>query len=433
MASPTSAVSPGPNFRQLLQPAVIVGALGYFVDIYDLILFSLVRVPSLKALGFTGELGTGLGIILQNLQMVGMLVGGIIFGVLGDRLGRVTVLFGSILLYSVANIANGFVHSVEAYAVWRFIAGVGLAGELGGSITLVAEVLPKESRAYGTTIVATVGVFGAVVGGLVADLVSWRTAFFIGGGLGLALLGLRLGVAESGMFQQVKGDAGVARGKFFALFTNWARCKKYLCCILIGLPSWFVIGVLVSLAPEFSRAVGVRGEITTAARAVAFAYLGLTVGDFASGWLSQRLGSRKKVVRGFLLLTLVASAAYLLVRGESVAGFYSLVFLLGLGVGYWAVFVTVGAEQFGTNIRATVATTVPNFVRGALVPISTVFAWGKTWLAARMGAAPADPPPPNATLGSAALVGAVCIGIALWALRGLEETHGKNLDYNEPL
>ncbi len=433
MASSSSAVSPGPNFRQLFQPAVIVGALGYFVDIYDLILFSLVRVPSLRELGFTGEQLTSTGLHLMNLQMIGMLAGGILFGVLGDRLGRVTVLFSSILLYSVANIASGFVHSLGAYEVWRLIAGIGLAGELGGSITLVSEVLPKESRAYGTTIVATVGVFGAVVGGLVADLVHWRTAYFIGGGLGLALLALRLGVAESGMFRQMRGDVAVTRGNFFALFTNRARFLKYARCILIGLPSWFVIGVLVSLAPEFSRAVGVSGEITTAARAVAVAYLGLTFGDLASGWLSQRLGSRKKIVRAFLLLTLVASAAYLLVRGESVAVFYGLVFLLGLGVGYWAVFVTVGAEQFGTNIRATVATTVPNFVRGALVPISAAFIWGKTWLAGLMGAAPTDPIPHNATLGSAALVGAVCIAIALWALHGLEETHGKELDYLEPL
>jgi putative MFS transporter len=431
-------VPPRFNLREILQPAVIVGALGYFVDIYDLILFSIVRTASLRDLGFTGDELTTHGIRLLNLQMIGMLVGGITFGVLGDRLGRVTVLFSSILLYSTANIANGFVHTIGAYEVWRFIAGVGLAGELGGSIALVSEVLSKETRGYGTTIVATVGVFGAVVGGLVADLVHWRTAYFIGGGLGLALLALRLGVAESGMFRQMKTGAtpgaapSVAHGNFLALFTSWTRFQKYARCILIGLPSWFVIGVLVTLAPEFAKALGVQGEIKSAARAVAFAYLGLTFGDFASGWLSQQLGSRKKIVGGFLLLTTAAVAAYLLVRGESVPVFYGLIFVLGLGVGYWAVFVSVGAEQFGTNLRATVATTVPNFVRGALVPITLAFTWGKTWLAARMGAAPTDPIPANATLGSAALVGAVCLAIAFWALHGLEETHGKDLDYLEP-
>ena len=417
MARPSPAVSPGFPFRQILQPAVIVGALGYFVDIYDLILFSIVRKTSLADLGLVGDqLLMSQGLYLLNLQMVGMLVGGIIFGVLGDRLGRVTVLFSSILLYSVANLANGFVHSVEAYAVWRFIAGVGLAGELGGSITLVSEVLTKETRAYGTTMVATIGVFGAVVGGLVADLVSWRTAFFIGGGLGLALLVLRMSVAESGMFRHMQTSAGVARGNFIALFTNWTRFGKYLRCILIGLPTWFVIGVLVTLAPEFAAALGVMGPIK-AAYAVSFAYLGITVGDLASGLLSQQLGSRKKVVRGFLLLTLAGIGAYLLVRGESAAVFYGLVFLLGLGVGYWVVFVTIGAEQFGTNIRATVATTVPNFVRGSLVPVTVAF----TWCKAQVGILP-----------GAAVVGGACIAIALAALHGLQETHGKDLDYLEP-
>lgn len=419
MASPSPAVSSGSTLRQVLQPAVIVGALGYFVDIYDLLLFNIVRVASLKDFGLPPEKVTDQGIHLLNLQMIGMLVGGVAFGVAGDRLGRVTVLFGSILLYSVANIANGFVQSVEAYGVWRFIAGIGLAGELGGSITLVSEVITKEMRGYGTTIVASVGVFGAVVGGLVADLVHWRTAFFIGGGLGLALLALRISVAESGMFNQVKADTGVSRGNFLALFTDWGRFQKYARCILIGLPCWFVIGVLVALAPEFAKALGVTGEVKTG-YAIAAAYLGLTAGDLASGLFSQWLRSRKKIVFGFLLLTALACAAYLLTRGQSTAVFYALIFLLGLGVGYWAVFVSIGAEQFGTNIRATVATTVPNFIRATTVPITLGFKYCRDQLA--LGA-----------VGAAALVGVACIAIALCALSGLEETHGKNLDYTEPL
>src|SRR5882757_3127106 len=231
--------------RQILKPAVIVGALGYFVDVYDLILFAILRVPSLKDMGFSGDLLVSHGILLLNLQMFGMLVGGIFFGILGDRVGRVALLFGSILLYSIANIANGFVHSIEAYAVWRFIAGFGLAGELGGGITLVTEVLSKELRGYGTTIVSTVGVFGAVIGGLVAQKVDWRTAYFIGGGLGLVLLVLRLSVAESGMFKQLRvAPAHVSRGDFFTLFTNARRFMKYVRCILIGLPLWCIVGVL---------------------------------------------------------------------------------------------------------------------------------------------------------------------------------------------
>jgi MFS family permease len=422
------------TLREILKPAVIVGALGYFVDVYDLILFAIVRGASLKDLGLSGDQILERGIFLFNFQMAGMLVGGIAFGILGDRLGRVVLLFGSILLYSVANIANGFVHSVEAYAVWRFIAGFGLAGELGGGITLVSEILSKEARGYGTMIVATVGVFGAVVGGLVAGLVHWRTAYFIGGGLGLILLVLRMSVAESGMFKQLRlaatksdkggtGPAQVARGDFLSLFTNWKRFAKYLRCILIGVPLWFVIGILVTFSPEISKALQIQGAID-AAHAVAFAYLGITFGGFASGFFSQQLRSRKKIVFAFILFTLVAMAAYFFCAGFSAATFYLVILFLGFGVGYWAVFVTIAAEQFGTNIRATVATTVPNFIRGSVVPLTLAFNFLKS---CKIGGTPVG------VVASAAIVGMICILTALWALRGLDETYGKDLDYIEPV
>ncbi|HXE41928.1 MAG TPA: MFS transporter, partial [Candidatus Baltobacteraceae bacterium] len=288
--------------RQILAPAVIVGALGYFVDVYDLILFSIVRKASLLDLGIPDDQLLPVGIHLLNLQMLGMLVGGIAFGILGDKLGRVVLLFGSILLYSAANIANGFVHSIEAYGFWRFVAGFGLAGELGGGITLVTEVLSKETRAYGTMIVASVGVFGAVVGGLVADLVHWRNAYFVGGGLGLLLLILRVSVAESGMFKQMRSQEKIQRGNFLCLFTNWNRFGKYLRCILIGLPLWFVIGILVTFSPEIGKALQINGEIN-AAHAVAFAYVGITLGGFASGFFSQQLRSRKKIIFAFIIFT----------------------------------------------------------------------------------------------------------------------------------
>jgi MFS family permease len=322
------------------------------------------------------------------------------------------------LLYSIANIANGFVHSVESYAVWRFIAGFGLAGELGGGITLVTEVLSKESRGYGTMIVSTVGVFGAVIGGLVAGLVHWQYAYFIGGGLGLMLLILRMSVAESGMFKHLQHQSShAARGNILCLFSNWKRFAKYLRCILIGVPLWFVIGILVTFSPELAKALKIQGEIDTA-HAVAFAYLGITFGGFASGFFSQQLQSRKKIVFAFITFTLAAIAAYFGSVGFSAATFYLVIHFLGFGVGYWAVFVTIAAEQFGTNIRATVATTVPNFVRGTVVPLTASF----RYFSPKIGVAP-----------SAALIGTVCILIAFWALRGLEETHGKDLDYTEPM
>jgi MFS transporter, putative metabolite:H+ symporter len=413
-----SAPLPSAGFRSVLVPAVIVGALGYFVDIYDLILFSIVRVASLKELGVTGDALTTKGLFLINTQMYGMLLGGILWGVLGDRRGRVVLLFGSILMYSAANLANAFVHSVEAYAVWRFIAGVGLAGELGGSITLVSEVLSKESRGYGTMVVATVGVFGAVVAALIGERFDWRTCYIIGGVLGFALLFLRFGVLESGMFRKVQTapSEGLARGSFFSLFTNARRFRKYLCCILIGLPTWYVVGVLVTFSPEFSRALGVQGDIK-AGSAVMLCYLGITLGDFLSGAGSQWVRSRRKVVGAFLLAALAVIVVYFRAMGISAQGFYSIIFFLGVTMGYWAVFVTIGAEQFGTNLRATVATTVPNFARGALPLITLSFSAAR---ATSLG-----------LLGGGLLVGVVCIAVALLALWGLEETYGKDLDYVE--
>jgi MFS family permease len=413
-----------PVAREILKPAVIVGALGYFVDVYDLILFAIVRRASLQDLGFSGDQVLAQGLHLLNLQMLGMLLGGIAFGILGDRLGRLTVLFGSILLYSVANIANGFVHSVEAYGLCRFIAGFGLAGELGASITLVSEVLSKEARGYGTMLVAAVGVFGAVIAGLVADQVKWQTAYFIGGGLGLILLVLRVSVAESGMFKQIKkSSAQVSRGNFLCLFTNWKRFLKYLRCILIGLPNWFAIGILITISPEIAKALQIKGEIN-AAHAIAFAYTGITFGGFASGFFSQQLRSRKKIVFAFILFTFAAMVAYFLAVGQPAATFYFIMLVLGVGVGYWAGFVAIAAEQFGTNIRATVATTVPNFIRGSVVLLNYAFNFLKSH---NIGGVPIG------IVNSAAIVGTACILIALWALRGLDETHGKDLDYIEPV
>ena len=408
---------PASPLRQILHPAVIVGALGYFVDVYDLILFSIVRGASLKGLGVPPDEILSKGVLLLNWQMGGMLAGGIFFGMLGDRFGRVALLFGSILLYSIANIANGFVHSIEAYALWRFIAGFGLAGELGGGITLVTEILPKELRGYGTAIVSSVGVFGAVIGGLVAQKVAWQHAYFIGGGLGLVLLVMRMSVAESKIFEQLRaGETNISRGNFLTLFTSTGRFTKYVRCILVGIPLWCVVGVLITFSPEISRALNVQGEIKPA-QAIAFTYLGITFGGYASGHLSQALRSRRKVLLAFLVFTALAIVAYFCCGGLSSGTFYLVILLTGFGAGYWTIFITIAAEQFGTNIRATVATTVPNFVRGATVPLTLAFNEMK---------------PHTGVIRSAAIVSAVSIFIAIWAVLGMEETHGKDLDYIEP-
>ena len=405
------------NKTKLLNAAVLVASLGYFVDIYDLLLFSIVRVPSLQSLGLSGQDITDNGIFLLNVQMIGLLVGGIFWGILGDKRGRLSVLFGSIFMYSIANIANGFVDTVEAYAFWRFIAGFGLAGELGAGITLVAEIMPKEKRGYATTIVAAVGVSGAVVAYFIAQYFDWRTSFFIGGGLGLSLLLLRFGVAESGMFGKANTHHHTSRGNFFALFTNKDRFVKYLRCIVIGVPLWFVVGILITLSPEFGKVLGVQGNVN-AGVAVACCYAGLVLGDIASGLLSQLLKSRIKVIYTYLFLSIISISAYFMLHNISLFAFYAICMFLGFSVGYWVIFMTIATEQFGTNIRATVTTTVPNFVRGAVVPLSLLFQYLKGVL--------------NGSLIQAGIVVAILsLGLAFWALHKMEETFTKDLDYLE--
>lgn len=395
--------------------AVLVAALGYFVDIYDLILFSIVRVTSLRSLGVSEDQILSQGVLLLNMQMGGMLVGGIIWGILGDKRGRLSVLFGSIIMYSAANIANGFVSSVPMYAVMRFVAGVGLAGELGAGITLVSEIMSVHTRGYGTMAVATVGIFGAVVASLVGDYFDWRVAYFVGGGMGIALLVLRIGVAESGMFEGVRRAAHVTRGNFLSLLTSPKTRGKYLRVVLIGVPIWYVVGILVTFSPEFGSAMNMP-VLPSAGRAVLFAYVGLAIGDFSSGTLSQVLKSRNRVVELFLAMTAVCIAVYFAVAHVSLGLFYAVCLLMGIAAGYWAVFVTIASEQFGTNIRATATTTAPNFVRGSVVLLTLAFQAMRPAVGIR---------------GSAMIVGAVALGVAYLSLRGLEESYGTDLDYLE--
>lgn len=344
--------------------AVVVAALGYFVDIYDLLLFSIIRVPSLFSMGLSKEQITadGEGIIMW--QMGGLLLGGIIWGVMGDKKGRLSVLFGSILLYSLANIANGFVENVQQYKLIRFIAGLGLAGELGAGITLVSELIAKEKRGVATSLVAGIGLTGAVVAFIIKENFHWRTCYFIGGGLGLILLVLRISVFESGMFNQVK-KMGVQRGNFFMLFTNAARLKKYLLNILIGLPTWFVIGVLVTFSGEFGETMGITEKIDPG-KAIMYAYAAISIGDILIGFLSQWLRSRKKALFIFYGITAIFMVLFFTAQNGTTERMYWICAGLGFGTGFWAIFVTMAAEQFGTNLRATAATTIPNMVRGML-------------------------------------------------------------------
>ncbi len=398
---------------------IMVAALGYFVDIYDLILFQVVKEASLIDLGISDEiLRKNYKIELFNWQMSGMLLGGLIWGILGDKLGRLKTLFGSILLYSLANIANAYVWNIPSYATVRFIAGLGLAGELGAGITLISEVMHKDKRGYGTMIMVTFGALGAVFAYLVAEsFSSWKSAYWVGGIMGLALLALRVGTMESDLFKAGKHEKN--RGNFFLLFQSKARLLRYLACIGMGLPVWYVVGVLIALIDShFSTALNFPDSIQVG-KAIMFVYLGLSAGDLLAGLLSQWFKSRLKVVLAYLIFAALVSGLYLSgIHSNNTSLIYGICGLLGISTGYWALFVTISAEQFGTNIRATVANTVPNFVRGAVVPITLLFKFlaESPWLG---------------SIGSAILVGILCIGLAAISTLYLKESFGKDLDFSE--
>ncbi len=412
---------------------VIVAALGYFVDIYDLLLFSIIRVKSLKSLGLTDALIDTEGKFIISIQMYGLLIGGILWGMMGDKKGRLSVLFGSIVLYSLANIANGFVHTVNEYALARFIAGVGLAGELGAGITLVSELISKENRGKATSIVAGVGLTGAIAAyfvahsfdwmdtggnnwaqGIIDAHYDWRICYFIGGFLGLMLLLMRVSVFESGMYKNVK-NSNVQKGNFLMFFNNGKRFKKYLMAILVGLPTWYVIGILITFSKEFAERFGIS-EPVDPGKAIMLAYVGISIGDLLIGFLSNWLGSRKKALYMFYALTVISICMYFFQQGGTATGMYAICMLMGFSTGFWALFVTMAAEHFGTNLRATAATTVPNMVRGSLPIIILLFNGLQ---------------PSFSYINAAAITGVIVMSISIFAVFMTEETFGKDLDFME--
>lgn len=402
------------DLQRAARLAILVAALGYFVDIYDMVIFSVVRAQSLEAIGVPASERMAAGVHLLNMQMLGMLVGGILWGVLGDRRGRLSVLFGSIFLYSAANLANGFVQTLEQYSALRVLAGIGLAGELGAGITLVSELMSKEHRGYGTTLVATNGVMGAIAAALVGSRLDWRTAYMVGGGLGFLLLCLRLSVHEPRLFTALK-ERAVQRGNFLRLLKPGPSARRYLSVVLVGVPIWFVIGVLITFSPEFGKAMGMK-EVPLVAHAVLVGNVGTVLGDLGSGLFSQFTRSRKRSVALFLLLGVLGTAALFTVGSTSLWAFYACCGVLGFSAGYMAVLVTIAAEQFGTNLRATAATTVPNFIRGSTVLLTSGLQLATPSLGLR---------------GAALCVGGVALVAAFAALRGIDETFGRDLDFLE--
>ena len=409
------------KIRHLFCLPVIVAALGYFVDIYDLLLFGIVRVPSLTSMGIEPD---SAGILIFNWQMFGLVLGGVLWGVLGDKKGRLSVLFGSIIVYSLANIACGFLPQIDfmdkttAYAALRFIAGIGLAGELGAGITLVAESLPKELRAIGTSLVAGFGLLGAVAAYLTFEVTKeWTTAYFIGGSMGILLLIFRIGVVESGIFKEMEHKKMISKGNFFSLFTSKDRFVRYMKCIAIGLPTWFCIGILATLANKFNGPLGIKGQPLSPGLAIMWSFIGISAGDFMSGFISQWLRSRKKAIVLMMLFTLIGVILMLFGNVKTAQTYYFYCIWLGVGTGYWAMFVTVGAEQFGTNLRSTATTTIPNMVRGMVIPMTLLFN--------------AVILPLHNVIYAAALVGAIAFSLGLYCTLTISESHDKDLDFIE--
>ena len=403
-------------FKNSVRFVILVASLGYFVDIYDLLLFGIIRMPSLKSLGLSGDELTLNGETILKWQMFGLLIGGVVWGVMGDKKGRLSVLFGSILLYSLANIANGFVQTVDQYKWVRFIAGIGLAGELGAGITLVAEMVSKEKRGIATSIVAGIGLSGAVFAFIIKQNFEWRICYFIGGGMGFLLLLLRMSVYESGIFQNIKAT-DIQRGNFFLLFTKKERFKRYLNNILIGLPTWLIIGVLVTFSNEFGKQMGIK-ETIDPGKSIMFAYVMISIGDLSVGFISNWLKSRKKALYLFFSITVFFIILYFTALWNgTAAGMYFVCGGLGLGTGYWAIFVTMGAEEFGTNLRATAATTIPNMVRGLLaVLILPLFEFLRHYFS---------------YLNAGMITSIIIMFIGIVALVNIKETFGKELDFVE--
>jgi len=398
----------------LFQLAVVVSALGFFVDVYDLLLFGIIRKPSLTDLGLSSAEVLSQGEWIISVQMIGLLVGGILWGIIGDKKGRLNVLFGSILIYSLANILNGMVTNTTQYVIFRFFAGVGLAGELGAGITLISELLPKEKRGVAAAMIASFGILGAVTAFFMKEIFFWRTCYYIGGGLGLVLLGLRVRVHESTLYAVLKTRT-VERGNFLMFFTNKNRFYRYLRCILIGLPAWYIIGVLVTFSDQFGAAFGIGG--IDPGKAIMFLYLAIAFGDLSVGLLSQRLQSRKKALFIFYAITIFFSSLFFLQQGGDTTTFYLICAGLGYGTGFTVVYITMSAEQFGTNLRASAAISIPNMVRGALPLIILLFKFMRHLF--------------NSYVTGAWVTGICLMTIAILAAIKTEETFGKDLNFIE--
>jgi len=405
-------LSPKPIRQSAVVLAIVASALGFFVDLYDIIIVSVVRRASLLAVGVPEAELLEKGVLLLNVQMAGMLLGGFLWGILGDKRGRLSVLFGSILLYSTATLANAFAPNFEWFLALRFLAGIGLAGELGAGITLVTEQMPPEKRGLGPAIIGSCGMLGAIFGAYIGGHYSWQFTYQLGGIMGFALLILRLGVLESGLYEGLK-EKTTTRGNLSILFKNPYHLKRYTAVILMGFPGWFVNGIVMTFTPEIAKSMGMT-EFPSVATVFSVFFIGFTFGDFSCGLVSQWLQSRKKAILLYLSTFTVLLVAYFIFGSRSVTIYYGIFLLMGISVGYTIVLLTNAAEMFGTNIRSTVTTSSLNLLRASVIPQSLLF----SALVPSLGAV------------TAALITGLCaLAVAFYGYTQLEETFHKPLDY----
>lgn len=394
---------------------VLVASLGYAVDVFDIVLFSIFRIQSLSSMGLDSEQALSWGVYILNMQLFGMVLGGIAWGVLGDKIGRMQVLFASILMYSAANIINAYIQDPNSYAWCRFFAGIGLAGEAGAAVTLVSELMSRTKRGIGTVIVASAGTVGAVLGCVAGEYLEWRTAFLLGGIMGLALLVLRVSVVESAMFNALKSSHDVSRGSLLLLVNSRQRFTRYLACILAGLPLFFCFYTAIAYSPEIARALGIQGSVAIN-RASLVCFIAMTIGDLCSGVISQKLHSRRTTLFFFTGIAAVGTALLLTLSGASPSLYYTVCGFIGFGLGYWSVFLTTAAEQFGTNIRSTVTSTVPNFLRAAPILMTTATLAMK---------------PHIGYIEALWCVGALSFALSFYGIIRMTETFGVDLNYVE--
>ncbi len=393
---------------------IIVSALGFFVDLYDIMALAAIGETSLKAIGVAAENIKNDINYLQSMQMLGMLIGGFLWGIIGDKYGRLKVLFGSIILYSFFTFLNAFVTGTGQYAACRFLAGLGLAGELGAGITLVSEQMKKEKRGLGPAIIAGFGVLGAIVAVFIGKYADWRTVYITGGVLGFLLLILRIGVVESGLFTIAK-TSKISKGNFLIILRNWNYLKKFLCILLVGIPGWFVNGVMMQFSNYISSSMGMN-PLPDKGKVIIYFFIALSLGDVLGGLVSQWLKSRKKSMYIFLSLHLLMLILFFTI-GKNSAQLYYIIFAgLGLSVGFVIQLFTLAAEQFGTNIRTLVTSSGLNLVRGWVIPLGALFAWMNDSLHIIEWKV-------------AAIIAFSVAAVSFWALSQLDETFNNELEF----